>query len=157
MTDPGIVLRGGRVIDPETGLDGIRAWQSRRAGSRRWEPWSPGAGRGKRSGHVVTAGFVDRQSHQRDSRPAAACPGRRDDCARAGSHFAPVDLAYRQAAAEGRPLNYGFATSWALARMEIVAGLDLASNFDFSAACRTGVPAASLRDADQRHRQPVGS
>ena len=43
----------------------------------------------------------------------------------------PRSIAYRQAAAEGRPLNYGFATSWALARMEIVAGLDLASNFDF--------------------------
>jgi len=35
----------------------------------------------------------------------------------------PVAEAYRRAAAQGRPVNYGFATSSALARMEAVAGL----------------------------------
>ena len=35
----------------------------------------------------------------------------------------PVDDAYRRAAAQGRPVNYGFAASWALARMQAVAGL----------------------------------
>ena len=38
---------------------------------------------------------------------------------------APSTPAYRQAAAEGRPVNYGFAASWALARMEAVAGIEL--------------------------------
>src|SRR5690349_24548018 len=35
----------------------------------------------------------------------------------------PVAQAYRRAADEGRPINYGFAASWALARMEAVARL----------------------------------
>ena len=35
----------------------------------------------------------------------------------------PVAAAYRIAAAEGRPVNYGFATSWAQARMDAVAGI----------------------------------
>ena len=35
----------------------------------------------------------------------------------------PVADAYRRAATRGRPVNYGFAASWALARMETVAGL----------------------------------
>jgi Amidohydrolase family len=35
----------------------------------------------------------------------------------------PVAAAYRNAAAEGRPVNYGFAASWALARMHAVAGI----------------------------------
>ncbi len=42
----------------------------------------------------------------------------------------PVDAAYRQAAAEGRPVNFGFATSWALARMEAVAGVRLDGRLD---------------------------
>jgi N-acyl-D-aspartate/D-glutamate deacylase len=35
----------------------------------------------------------------------------------------PVARAYRRAADEGRPINYGFAASWAMARMEAVGGL----------------------------------
>jgi len=35
----------------------------------------------------------------------------------------PVAQAYDRAAKQGRPINYGFAASWALARMEAVAGL----------------------------------
>jgi hypothetical protein len=37
----------------------------------------------------------------------------------------PVEPAYQRAAAEGRPVNYGFAASWALARMEAVGGVEL--------------------------------
>jgi hypothetical protein len=133
VTDPGIVLRGGRVVDPETGLDGIRdvaisAGRITDVGTA----LLPAPVDVDVSGHVVTAGFVDLHSHTNE------IPGLRlralDGVTTAlelEAGFAPVDLAYRQAAAEGRPLNYGFATSWALARMEIVAGLDLASNFDF--------------------------
>lgn len=37
----------------------------------------------------------------------------------------PVDLAYAEAAQEGRPLNYGFSTSWALSRMIELAGAEV--------------------------------
>ena len=33
--------------------------------------------------------------------------------------------AYERASREGRPVNFGFAASWALARMEAVAGIQL--------------------------------
>ncbi|WP_344835208.1 hypothetical protein [Nonomuraea dietziae] len=46
----------------------------------------------------------------------------------AGSY--PVAAAYRQAAAEGRPLNYGFATSWAVARMAVLAGVRPGGDID---------------------------
>jgi N-acyl-D-aspartate/D-glutamate deacylase len=37
----------------------------------------------------------------------------------------PVAAAYAAAAAAGRPLNYGFAASWALARMAVLSGVTL--------------------------------
>ncbi|GAA4957189.1 amidohydrolase family protein [Yinghuangia aomiensis] len=37
--------------------------------------------------------------------------------------LSPVASAYREAAGEGRPLNYGFSASWAQARMAVVGGL----------------------------------
>jgi hypothetical protein len=36
----------------------------------------------------------------------------------------PVERAYREAAAAGRPLNYGFSASWAAARAEVLIGLE---------------------------------
>ena len=39
-----------------------------------------------------------------------------------------MSAAYRMAAAEGRPVNYGFAASWAMARMEAVAGIEPEAN-----------------------------
>jgi N-acyl-D-aspartate/D-glutamate deacylase len=42
----------------------------------------------------------------------------------------PVGAAYRAAAAEGRPVNYGFAASWAVARMQAVAGIALDGTLD---------------------------
>ncbi len=127
MDDWDVVLRGGRVIDPESGLDAVRDIAV--AEGRVAE-----IGNGLRparteldvAGLVVTAGFVDAHSHVND------IPGLRLQ-ARDGvttaleleAGVAPVAAAYDRAAAEGRPVNYGFATSWALARMESVAGIAL--------------------------------
>ena len=35
----------------------------------------------------------------------------------------PISLGYQMAARQGRPLNYGFSSSWAMARMTVVGGL----------------------------------
>jgi dihydroorotase-like cyclic amidohydrolase len=120
-----IVLRGGRVIDPESGFDAVADVAI--GGGRVTQV---GAGLPAApidadvAGLVVTAGFVDLHSHVNDlaglrlqaldgvttalELEAGACP---------------VAAAYRTAAAEGRPVNYGFATSWAQARMDAVAGI----------------------------------
>jgi N-acyl-D-aspartate/D-glutamate deacylase len=120
-----IVLRGGRVIDPESGLDAIADVAI--AGDRVAEigpSLGPARAEHDVAGLVVSAGFVDLHSH------VNTIAGLRlqalDGVTTAlelEAGVSPVDAAYRAAAAEGRPVNYGFAASWALARMEAVAGL----------------------------------
>jgi N-acyl-D-aspartate/D-glutamate deacylase len=120
-----IVLRGGRVIDPESGRDAIADVAI--AGDRVAEigpSLGPARAEHDVAGLVVSAGFVDLHSH------VNTIAGLRlqalDGVTTAlelEAGVSPVDAAYRAAAAEGRPVNYGFAASWALARMEAVAGL----------------------------------
>jgi N-acyl-D-aspartate/D-glutamate deacylase len=122
-----VVLRGGRVIDPESGLDAVRdvAVAAGRiaavgAGLR------ARAGRGDVdvAGQVVTAGFIDLHSHVSDlgGLRLQAMDGV-TTALELEAGVTPVAQAYRRAADEGRPINYGFAASWAMARMEAVAGL----------------------------------
>ncbi len=125
MPDWDIVLRGGRVIDPESGLDAVRdvavtAGRVAEIGTG----LGPARAESDVAGLVVTAGFVDLHSH------VNGIAGLRlqalDGVTTAlelEAGVTPVQAAYRRAAAEGRPVNYGFATSWALARMEAVAGI----------------------------------
>ncbi len=127
MTTYDVVLRGGRVIDPETGLDaiadvGIVGGRVAEIGSA----LEPAPVDLSVAGHVVTAGFIDLHSHTAD------IPGLRlralDGVTTAlelEGGVTPVAPAYERAAAEGRPINYGFAASWALARMEAIAGIAL--------------------------------
>ena len=119
------VLRGGRVIDPETGLDSVcdvAIAESHVAEVR------DGLSRGRAdldvTGLVVTAGFVDLHSHVNDM--AGLRLQALDGVTTAlelEAGATPVDAAYRTAAAQGRPVNYGFAASWAQARMQAVAGI----------------------------------
>jgi N-acyl-D-aspartate/D-glutamate deacylase len=120
-----LVLRGGRVIDPETGLDAIRdvaVAAGRIAAIGTGLP--PGPAAVDVAGLVVTAGFVDLHSHVSDlgGMRLQAMDGV-TTALELEAGVCPVAAAYRRAAAQGRPVNYGFATSWALARMEAVAGL----------------------------------
>ena len=127
MTSPEIILRGGRVIDPESGLDEIRDVAI--SGGQITEVRNalpPAPVDLDVAGHVVTAGFIDLHSHTAD------IPGLRlrvlDGVTTAlelEAGVTPVGPAYQQAAAEGRPANYGFAASWALARMEAVGEIHL--------------------------------
>ena len=127
MTIPDIVLRGGRVIDPETGLDEITDVAV--SGGQITEVGNglPAAAVDVDvAGHVVTAGFVDLHSHTAD---VAGLRIRALDGVTTALELeagtAPVATAYERAAAEGRPVNYGFAASWALARMAAVGGITL--------------------------------
>ena len=122
-----IVLSGGRVIDPETGRDEIADVAI--SGGRIAEigdALGPAAHQLDVGGHVVTAGFIDLHSHVAD------IPGLRlralDGVTTAlelEAGVSPIEPAYRQAAAEGRPVHYGFAASWALARMAAVGRIQL--------------------------------
>jgi dihydroorotase-like cyclic amidohydrolase len=127
VTSYDLVLRGGRVIDPGSGLDAVTdvAVSKGRIVDIGNVP-SPAPLDLDVTGHVVTAGFVDVHSHVTDvaGMRLRALDGVTTAFELEGG-VTPVDAAYRLAAAEGRPINYGFAASWALARMEAVAGVDL--------------------------------
>jgi hypothetical protein len=127
-----LVLSGGRVIDPESGLDsvrhvGISGGVVREVGE---QPLS-GTTTVDVTGLVVCPGFVDLHSHSQD------IPGGRLQALdgvttalelEAGAF--PVEHAYRRAAAEGRPVNFGFSTSWAAARMHVLAGAPAVADLD---------------------------
>jgi hypothetical protein len=130
VSDWDVVLRGGRVIDPETGLDAVR--DVALAGGRIAEVAAllpPGPADHDVTGLVVTAGFIDLHSHVDDigGLRLQAMDGV-TTALELEAGAIPVAAAYRRAAAHGRPVNYGFSASWALARMEAVAGLRPAGN-----------------------------
>ena len=122
-----LVLHSGRVIDPESGLDAVRdvAIEDNRIAD-------VGTGLTARAssgdidvdGQVVTAGFIDLHSHVSDlgGLRLQALDGV-TTALELEAGVTPVAQAYDRAAQQGRPINYGFAASWALARMEAVAGL----------------------------------
>ena len=120
-----MVLRGGRVIDPESGLDDV--CDVAITGDR-----VAAVGIGLPAGRleldvadqVVTAGFVDLHSHAHDlgSARLQAADGV-TTALELEAGFTPVATAYAAAAVTGRPLNYGFAASWTMARMAVLAGV----------------------------------
>jgi cytosine/adenosine deaminase-related metal-dependent hydrolase len=127
VSERDVVLRGGRVIDPESGLDAVRdvaVADGRVAEVGTGLP--PGRAGVDVTGLVVTAGFIDLHSHVNDiaGQRLQALDGV-TTALELEAGVTPVDAAYRAAAAEGRPVNYGFAASWALARMEVVGGIAL--------------------------------
>ena len=122
-----VVLRGGRVIDPESGLDAVRdvaVVAGRIAAVGAGLRARAGGGDVDVAGQVVTAGFIDLHSHVSDlgGLRLQATDGV-TTALELEAGVTPVAQAYQRAADEGRPINYGFAASWAMARMEAVAGL----------------------------------
>ena len=118
-----VVFAGGRVIDPETGLDELRdvAIDGRRIAA------IGGALDGTTTidadGLVIAPGFIDLHSH------AQTLPGRRlqacDGVTTAlelEAGRAPVERAYAREEQRGSPIHFGFSASWAVARMHVVAG-----------------------------------
>jgi cytosine/adenosine deaminase-related metal-dependent hydrolase len=128
-----LVLRGGRVIDPETGFDevadvAIGGGTVVHVGAYAVSAASPQVI--DVTGKVVAPGFIDLHSH------AQNIPGLRlqalDGVTTAlelesGSGDLATSLA--EAAAEGRPVNYGYSASWAQARMGVLDGAPSAGGF----------------------------
>ena len=118
---------GGRVIDPETGLDGIRNVGVRDGAITyigRERP--PADDVVDVTGLVVSPGFIDLHSHAQS--PTGLLLQAQDGVTtsldlEAGS--LPIDLVYARAESEGRPINFGFSSSWALARMAVLDGVEL--------------------------------
>lgn len=118
-----IVFTGGRVIDPASGFDAV-ADLAVEDGAITATP-RESAHRIDVSGLVVSPGFVDLHSHgQAIAEHRLQALDGVTTALELEAGTTPVAAAYAQAAAEGRPLNYGYSTSWALARMIELAGVD---------------------------------
>ena len=127
MDEFDVVLRGGRVIDPESGLDAVRdvALSGDRV-ARIGSGLPPGRLDLDVAGQVVTAGFIDLHSHAHDlgGQRLQATDGV-TTALELEAGITPVAVAYERSARTGRVINYGFATSWAMARMEALTGARL--------------------------------
>ena len=131
MTSPSppcdLALTGARVIDPETGLDAVRAVGiangtivsiGRDAPPAR-EIWDI-------TGQVLAPGFIDLHSHAQTltGLRLQALDGVTTALELEGGVL-PVAASYAAAQAEGRPVNFGFSADWAAARMQVLDGVQL--------------------------------
>jgi N-acyl-D-aspartate/D-glutamate deacylase len=128
MTAPvDVLFSGARVIDPETGLDAVRHVGVSAGTITHVGPGPvPATATVDVTGLVLTPGFIDLHSH------AQSVNGLRlqamDGVTTSldlESGTLPVPLTYELAAEEGRPINYGYAASWAMARLHVVEGVPL--------------------------------
>src|SRR3954464_8203413 len=128
----GLVIRGGRVVDPASGMDAVGDvavldGKIAAVGS--------GLGEAERvidaTGLVVAPGFIDLHAHGQ-SIPAdrmQAFDGVTTTLdLEAG--VMPVASWYRRQAEQGRILNYGAATNWAFARMGAMVGTNEESSLE---------------------------
>ncbi|HUR51640.1 MAG TPA: amidohydrolase family protein [Mycobacteriales bacterium] len=125
-----LVLKGGRVVDPGSGLDEVTDLRVDRGKVAAVGPDLEGDRVLDVSGLVVGPGFVDLHSH------VHSIAGQRlqafDGVTTAldlEAGLMPVGQAYDRAAAEGRPLHYGFSASWGQARAKVLAGIEPVADF----------------------------
>ena len=126
-----LVLRGGRVIDPESGLDAVRdvAIDGSRIAAV-GESLPAADSEVDVTGLTVAPGFIDLHSHAHTigGRRLQVCDGVTSALDLEAGR-APLDVAYRREAERGSPLHYGFSASWAAARMHSVAGVPIEGDF----------------------------
>ncbi|GAA3566625.1 amidohydrolase family protein [Amycolatopsis ultiminotia] len=121
------LLRGGRVVDPGRGFDGVADVLVTDAEVSAVAPGldaPDGAAVVDVGGLVVGPGFLDLHSH------VHSIAGQRlqamDGVTTAldlEAGLMPIERAYAEAAAAGRPLHYGFSASWGSARAQAHAGI----------------------------------
>lgn len=120
-----LVIANGRVVDPETGLDGVRhvGVRNGRIAAISRTPLQ-GATVLDAKGLVVAPGFIDLHAHGQQL-PAARMQAF-DGVTTAlelESGVLPVAAAYDAIAKEGRPINYGVSAAWLYGRIAVKEGL----------------------------------
>jgi dihydroorotase-like cyclic amidohydrolase len=130
--DYDVVLKGGRVMDPETSLDAIMNVGIK---DGKIAAVTTDELKGKEiidvKGLVVSPGFIDTHQHSldiADGRLAA------QDGVTTHMEFefgrSPVAEAYDHVAKRGHPINYGFAASWPMRRAEVMTGFKGEATFE---------------------------
>ncbi|MFS1926075.1 amidohydrolase family protein [Vibrio breoganii] len=114
-----VVIKNGRVVDPETGLDAIRNVGLK---GKRIAAVSKGELKGAKvidaTGLIVAPGFIDIHAHgqQLPAARAQAFDGV-TTALELESGLLPISKFYDDTAAEGRPINYGASVAWTYARI----------------------------------------
>lgn len=115
-----IAILGGRVIDPETGLDSVRNVGIRGGEivAVTKEPLEGSASTIDATGMVVSPGFIDMHAHGQTilAGRVQALDGV-TTALELEAGVLPVAGYYERLAKEGRPINYGAAVSWGNARI----------------------------------------
>src|SRR5690348_9256242 len=116
-----LVVRGGTVVDPSAGLSAVTdlaVVDGRIADIR---DGLEGRVTLDATGCIVAPGFIDLHSH---SQSVAGHRLQAHDGVTSSldleAGVASVATAYASAAAEGRPLHYGYSASWAASRMSVL-------------------------------------
>lgn len=124
MTRFEVALVGGRVIDPETGLDGIRnvGVAEGRIAAVTAEPLTADRLLDV-SGLVVAPGFIDLHSHAQ-TRTGARLQALDGVTTALELEAGTLPVATTYAAVGARPINFGYSASWALARLSVMSSLD---------------------------------
>ncbi|WP_299695024.1 amidohydrolase family protein [uncultured Vibrio sp.] len=114
-----VVIKNGRVVDPETGLDAIRNVGLK---GKRIAAVSKDELEGSKvidaTGLIVAPGFIDIHAHgqQLPAARAQAFDGV-TTALEMESGLLPIGKFYDDTAAEGRPINYGASVAWTYARI----------------------------------------
>lgn len=123
-----VLLRGGRVVDPGTATDAVLDVHIH---DGRIAAVGADLGAPERAtvldvaGLIVGPGFIDLHSHVHSiaGQRLQALDGVTTTLdLEAG--LMPLEQAYCEAAAQGRPLHYGFSASWGAARASVLAGIE---------------------------------
>src|SRR5690606_34977259 len=130
-----LALLGGRVIDPETGLDAVR---NVGISDNRIAVITTESIHAKESlnvaGYVVSPGFIDMHAHGQSTLigRVQAFEGVTTALERESGTY-PIDEYYRVREQEGRPINYGASVNWLSARIATLTGLDPSSDAEWFA------------------------
>lgn len=122
-----VLFRGARVLDPESGLDAIRNVGVVGDRITYVEDGSPRAREVVDvSGRVLAPGFIDLHSHAQtvNGLRLQALDGVTTSLELEAGQM-PVSRHYARAERDGRPINFGYSASWALARLVVMDGLSL--------------------------------
>ncbi|HET6909648.1 MAG TPA: amidohydrolase family protein [Mycobacteriales bacterium] len=125
-----LILRGGRVLDPESGHDAVADVVITDGTIS-----AVGAAEGADAtvidvtGLAVAPGFIDLHSHATTlaGQRLQACDGVTTAVELEAGAW-PLADAYARLDANGSPINYGFSASWAVARMAVVGGFDVTAS-----------------------------
>lgn len=141
-----LAIVGGRVIDPESGLDRVATVEiTGTRVTRVGDGVSPALRKIDAAGLVVAPGFIDLHSH------AQSLAGARLQALDGVTTAVDLECGtlsvrawYERAAGQGRPINYGYSASWAAARALVLDGWrpdpqrDLTGFGGFQAMSRAG-------------------